>query len=419
VVSLAALSLVLAAPSFSQQRYTITKLALPGGGYSFATGINAAGEATGYSSNATSSGKVHAFLYRQGKITDLGVLPGGTQSYGLAINSLGHITGFADSPKNSGYTHAFLYRNGKMTDISTLSTGTFIEGEAINDGDKIAGVTGTTGGQAAIYSAGKLTDLGALPGDVYSIASGLNNAGQAAGMSHTSTGLITNYHGFLYSGGKLTPLGTLPGGSQSLGFAINNRGQITGKADLGENIPPSPYHAVLITSGHMHDLGTLKGSTNSVGMALNNLGDVVGQSDGFAPYAQHAFLYNGTKMLDLNLLIPSGSGWTLLEATGINDAGQITGQGVLNGGFYGFLLTPAPQISDLVNLVQSMSLPSATAASLISRLNLAEVNGEIDCAEFSAFLAELQAQSVNHLTAAQSERMLAAVIQMHSAGICR
>jgi len=45
-------------------------------------------------------------------------------------------------------------------------------------------------------------------------------------------------------------------------------------------------------------------------------------------------------MKDLNRLIPSGSGWVLSEATGINDAGQIVGSGTVHGQQHAFLLNP-------------------------------------------------------------------------------
>jgi hypothetical protein len=44
-------------------------------------------------------------------------------------------------------------------------------------------------------------------------------------------------------------------------------------------------------------------------------------------------------MLDLNDLIPGGSGWDLNSAAAINDNGQITGCGLLNGQQHAFLLT--------------------------------------------------------------------------------
>ena len=64
-----------------------------------------------------------------------------------------------------------------------------------------------------------------------------------------------------------------------------------------------------------------------------------------------AFLYSGGVMYDLNNLIPANSGWTLEQATGINDSGQICGNGVNPSGQpEAFLLTPTPEPSTLVLL---------------------------------------------------------------------
>jgi probable HAF family extracellular repeat protein len=65
---------------------------------------------------------------------------------------------------------------------------------------------------------------------------------------------------------------------------------------------------------------------------------VVGRSQN-AGSEMRAFLYSGS-MLDLNSLLPPGSGWTLVDATGINNAGQITGTGLSQGQVRAFLLTP-------------------------------------------------------------------------------
>jgi hypothetical protein len=45
-------------------------------------------------------------------------------------------------------------------------------------------------------------------------------------------------------------------------------------------------------------------------------------------------------MKDLNKLIPAGSGWVLIDAEGINAAGQIVGLGMHSGREHGYLLTP-------------------------------------------------------------------------------
>jgi probable HAF family extracellular repeat protein len=61
----------------------------------------------------------------------------------------------------------------------------------------------------------------------------------------------------------------------------------------------------------MTDLGTLGGS-RSVVFGINDTGQVVGYAY-TASGAQHPLPYSGGQMLDLNTLIPSGSGWSLQE----------------------------------------------------------------------------------------------------------
>jgi probable HAF family extracellular repeat protein len=107
------------------------------------------------------------------------------------------------------------------------------------------------------------------------------------------------------------------------------------------------------------DLGTpgLTGSYSDP-HGINRYGDVVGEWEPTnSPnqraflYANaltsggdaHAFLYNGSTLLDLNTVLSSPTVCTnLISADGINDAGQITGSGYTpNGDYHAFLLTPA------------------------------------------------------------------------------
>ena len=57
-------------------------------------------------------------------------------------------------------------------------------------------------------------------------------------------------------------------------------------------------------------------------------------------------------MLDLNNLIPSGSGWVLLSAFDINSLGQIVGYGYIegDGAYRAYLLTPVPEPTTLLLL---------------------------------------------------------------------
>jgi probable HAF family extracellular repeat protein len=57
-------------------------------------------------------------------------------------------------------------------------------------------------------------------------------------------------------------------------------------------------------------------------------------------YVDHAFIYAGKKMRDLNMLIPPRSGWVLNIASGTNDSGAIVGEGTIHGDIHAFLLTP-------------------------------------------------------------------------------
>ena len=68
---------------------------------------------------------------------------------------------------------------------------------------------------------------------------------------------------------------------------------------------------------------------------------IVGTSD-MATGDTHAFGWDDVAgspvMTDLNDLLPGGSGWVLLQARDINNAGQIVGWGTLNGTFRAYLL---------------------------------------------------------------------------------
>lgn len=101
----------------------------------------------------------------------------------------------------------------------------------------------------------------------------------------------------------------------------------------------APANAAVLYS--IKDLGTLGGSTSLAG-GINASGWVAGASSLAGDTAQHAFLYDGSSMFDLNSLIDPRSNWSITDATGINDAGQIAGwSGDLYSGVgHALFLTP-------------------------------------------------------------------------------
>jgi len=170
-----------------------------------------------------------------------------------------------------------------------------------------------------------------------SSARGVNSSDQVVGYAYLASG---TFHAFLRTGGTMLDLGTL-GGDYSYAYAINDAGQIVGAAALPDN---TRTHAFFSNgSGPFQDLGDL-GYNVSEALALNSTGTlVVGRATvpsntGYTLY--HAFAWNGGVMRDLNGLIPANSDWILNEATGVNDAGVIVGNGTFGGQTRAFRLTP-------------------------------------------------------------------------------
>jgi len=330
----------------TQSRYHITDLGTLGGSFSAGNGINTSGRVTGWS-YAGGGFDEHAFVY-DGSMHDLGTL-GGTRSFGQDINASGQITGYAQV--SAGYDHAFLY-DGMMRDLGTLG-GLSSYGNGINNHGQVTGYSFLP--DAAYYEyrafiwteATGMQNLGTL-GGASSIGEDINDVGNITGGSETTGG---EFHAMLHDG-MMHDLGTL-GGTYSYGRRNNDTGQVTG---ISYTTGDAEIHAFLWTpeapngnSGTMYDLGTLDGGL-SYGYGINESGDVVGAAY-TADNALHAFLYtecNG--MVDLNTLVTAQSGWELANAVAINDAGQITGWGWIEGQQHAFRLTPVPEPTTIAML---------------------------------------------------------------------
>ena len=143
------------------------------------------------------------------------------------------------------------------------------------------------------------------------------------------------------AGGPVTELPSL-GGNTAEGNGINNQGDVVG--DSFRNASINEIAVLWPASGGVADLGTFGGLTSSA-RDINNHRQIVGYALN-ASGAPRAFLSDaGAALVDLNTLLPADSGWVLQSANAINDAGQIVGEGTLNGEPRAFLLTP-PVASD-------------------------------------------------------------------------
>jgi len=204
-----------------------------------------------------------------------------------------------------------------------------------------------------------IADLDTLTGRSF-VPVAINDSGQIAGNSHVSLGVGD---GFLYSNGVTKDLGGLSiFGSAAEG--MNASGQVVGTSFVSS----FSAHAFLYSNGLMSDLGmllppeTLGGS--SVAYSINSSGQVVGYSPARVGLLtpDHAFLYSGGQMIDLNSQLPINSSWSqLTDAVSINGSGEIVGNGIDNGQARGFL-DDGGSITDLGTLGGASSTAAATAA---------------------------------------------------------
>src|SRR5262249_34830925 len=98
-------------------------------------------------------------------------------------------------------------------------------------------------------------------------------------------------------------------------------------------------HAFLLQGSLLSEIAVLPGGRNSYALGVDDAHLVVVAATG-SNGVLHAFLWQNGNLTNLNDLLPSGTGWELVEARGINNAGQIVGWGKVNNQEQGFLLSP-------------------------------------------------------------------------------
>lgn len=321
--------------------FTITNLGTLGGNTSAANGINDSGQVVGVST--IPGGRERAFLYNNGVMQNLGTL-GRETSVAYDINNSGQVTG-AVYNGDEDFGFAFLYEGGTMQLLPSLPCGPpsrpapcLSNGYGINNSGQIVGryLANFGPSEALLYSDG--TPQSITPADsIRGVAFNINDSGQVVGFRDS---FDDRREAFLYNSAS--------GEQQLLGLGIalgiNNSGQVVGCTNAPARIFSGVNctgQAFLYSDEVRQDLGTL-GGTSSAAYSINDSGQVVGVSS-IMGGVRHAFLYADNMMLDLNNLIPTGSGWVLSVANDINNLGQIVGTGIFGGQQRAFLLTPFQQ----------------------------------------------------------------------------
>jgi probable HAF family extracellular repeat protein len=328
----------------------------------------AAGAMCGSASPALASSVTYA-------VEDLGTLPGDYASVAMGINQLGDVVGWSAGPTG---TRAFVYTAaGGMTALPAPAGRPVTTARAINGSGVVVGTASTGGtdvGQAVRWQSGVATNLGSLGSGLFSEARGLNATGTIVGSSSTDGGGLLGTHAFRYTdasgmvdltpgydsghaegindagqivgwrngrafrmtGETFTDLGVPTGFAQSFASAVNGTGQVAGHVVNGTG---SSERIFRYANGVMTLVGGLGEYNRAYG--INAAGDIVGQGLPVLGLKQ-GFLYTDANgMQGLNQLIEPGSGWFILGASGINDAGQIVGWASGPNGQRAVRLTPS------------------------------------------------------------------------------
>ena len=321
-------------PTSRPSGWTIRDLgALGGTGGSVATAINDRGDVVGYSDWTPAPGRGpftcprrHAFLWRDGRMRDLGTLGG--RSEALALNERGQIVGWSSSAIRTA-RRAVIWENGAIRPLGEPDTTRPIGGivaTGINEQGEISGYwwfadrkaqageacVGPGAGRAFLWRRGFFDGLPQRHPGRRAVAHGINDSGLLVGADVVPL--------WWSDAGNHGGWGTMRGGF----YGVNRQGVAVGEAYApasGRTASGDPIaHAVRWENGKPRDLGTLGGTTSSAN-AVNDRGRVVGVSSLKHDAGQHAFLWENGRMRDLGTL----PGDTTSAATGIDSRDRVVG----------------------------------------------------------------------------------------------
>lgn len=320
--------------------YSLVDLGTLGGPTSEAADLNNLGDVVGAA--ATADGQTHAFLYRNGRLVDLGTLVGGTTSGATAVSDSGTVVGTSGiNAYGAGFrefVQGFVWQGGEMRSVGALHcpcSFTRRHGSsralALNNANRVVGDSLTA---RANYTGAFLWESNAIRGLIDltettfdSTAYGISDANEIVGEQ--------GGRAFVARAGVLQDIGVLPGDARSRATAVNLTGQVAGDSFS----PEGAARAFVWDLGRIRALGMLAGDTASQARAINASGAVVGRAGTPDFSRSRAVLWQNGVAIDLNQRVTAGE-WTLTVAAGINDVGQIAGTGLRAGQPRAFLLNP-------------------------------------------------------------------------------
>ena len=258
-------------------------------------------------------------------------------TYAWGINASGEVTGWFDDSTGNKY-QGFVYNGSTYTTLNAPgATAGTTAGYGINDSGQVAGVyEDANGSHGFVYSGGSYTTVDDPNATKGTYLYNIGNNGEVVGYYRDNIGY--GYHGFTEIGGVYTPLDA-PGAQTTYGTSISSDGQITGwyfdgTKDVGFVNSGGTYTSY-VEPNAANGPASLNNVNATTVAGINSSGELAGYY--YDAAGVHGFIYNG--------------GYTTLEAansiaattyfTGLNQSGQLSGSySDTNGHYIGFIATP-------------------------------------------------------------------------------
>jgi probable HAF family extracellular repeat protein len=306
------------------QTWEAVPLGTLGGDGALAYGVNDFGEVVG--SSTTSEGGFHAFVWRNGVMTELGT-PEGYSSIAYGINNAGVAVGYLDGSVERAVRWVPGGSGGyQMFDLGDLGgSGSFARAMRINNAGQITGYASapTEAEHAFLWTGGTMIDLGTLQfsgSTALSHGLGLNESGRVVGYA-TAQG--QRERAFFYDGTQQLDIAPQGDVTVSVAYGLNDADLIAGYV-VSSQTAFQGRAAVFAPATQVWSLIDLLPNTNR-GRAfdINDSGHVVGISfqSGF-PFSSLAFIKTDSGVLDLNQ-VSTGSPAVIFDAEDISNTGYI------------------------------------------------------------------------------------------------
>lgn len=331
-------------------RYSITPL--NAGGETFGSGlaINAQGDVAGYGEILGVTG-ISAWVWRGGEGAPLPrpAWMNFGETYAFDISDTGGIVGSADgatlwTPGGAVWIGFPVPAGGYSTPRGISADGRFIVGGS----DVLDQTRSVLTGSGYMWEEGVVREI-SYPGADRTTLMSVNSSGKAAGAwwKDGTAGM------FVYEQGQFRDLSA---GSVSIfdiaAMTVTEAGLIVGTMRVDDRYS-GPWVAFTSDGDAATPLTVPVGADSIMAHGANASAEIVGEYFPTAPLpasgtaqlaTTRAALWADGTVFDLMELSDAGAlGWTVLaRASDINDAGQITGQGMLDGRWTAFVMAPVP-----------------------------------------------------------------------------